>query len=49
MLASYHNHSTWSDGTASPGDMVRAARAAGCAEFGLSDHYTPLPGGEVCE
>ena len=49
MLVSYHNHSTWSDGTASIALMVASARDAGCAEFGISDHYVPLPSGEVCE
>ena len=34
----YHNHSTWSDGTASLREMALAAREAGDAEFGISDH-----------
>ena len=40
---SYHNHSTWSDGTSSMEDMCRAAKAAGLKEFGLSDHFVMHP------
>lgn len=34
----FHNHSTWSDGTASIRDMALAAREMGFHYFGLSDH-----------
>jgi len=40
---SYHNHSTWSDGTRSIVEMVAAAAAAGLVEFGMSDHYVLTP------
>lgn len=43
-LSSYHNHSCWSDGVASPEVMYRAAKAAGLREFGLSDHWVIPPG-----
>ena len=43
--ASYHNHSLFSDGTATPEAMVRAAKAAGLKEFGLSDHMVCPPEG----
>lgn len=43
-LSSYHNHSRWSDGVASPEEMYRAAKAAGVREFGLSDHWVIPPG-----
>lgn len=33
-----HNHSTWSDGTASIREMAEAARAMGMTYFGLCDH-----------
>jgi DNA polymerase (family 10) len=33
-----HNHSTWSDGTASIAEMARAAEQAGFAYFGITDH-----------
>jgi predicted metal-dependent phosphoesterase TrpH len=35
-----HTHSTASDGTTSPGDVVRAAAAAGIAGLALTDHDT---------
>lgn len=41
----YHNHSTWSDGTASLREMALAAREAGVAEFGISDHLVVGPRG----
>ena len=44
---SYHNHSTWSDGTSSIAEMVRAAAASGLAEFGMSDHYVLVPEGRT--
>ena len=40
---SYHNPSTWSDGTRSITEMVAAAAASGLAEFGISDHYVLVP------
>ncbi len=41
---SYHNHTTWSDGTASLAEMIEAARREGLQEFGISDHYALAPG-----
>lgn len=43
MLASYHNHSCWSDGTATIRQMALAAREAGIGEFGISDHLVLHP------
>ncbi|MCQ2397573.1 MAG: histidinol-phosphatase HisJ family protein, partial [Lentisphaeria bacterium] len=43
MFASYHNHSTWSDGKASIREMAQAAREAGLREFGISDHFVYGP------
>lgn len=40
---SYHNHTRYSDGKDGVNDMVEAAKAAGIAEFGLSDHLTITP------
>jgi len=45
MLINYHNHTCWSDGRATLEEMIAGARAAGMAEFGLSDHYAPFPDG----
>ena len=49
MLTSYHNHSTWSDGTASIREMALAARAAGVTEFGISDHLVLPPNSAIAE
>ncbi|MBR6471198.1 MAG: histidinol-phosphatase [Victivallales bacterium] len=49
MLTSYHNHSTWSDGTASIREMALAARDAGITEFGISDHLVLAPNDVVAE
>ncbi len=45
FLTTYHNHSVWSDGTASIRQMALAARAAGAREFGISDHLVAAPRG----
>ncbi|HUV04296.1 MAG TPA: histidinol-phosphatase HisJ family protein [Armatimonadota bacterium] len=48
MLASYHVHTRWSDGGWGVADYVRAARAMGLDEIGISDHYVLIPdGGQV--
>jgi histidinol-phosphatase (PHP family) len=47
MLASYHNHSTFSDGKAPVDDMVAAAQRLGVGEVGLSDHLTLHPAGRA--
>lgn len=44
IRASYHNHTNWSDGTASLDEMIEGARQAGVKEFGVSDHFTLAPG-----
>lgn len=46
MLASYHNHTTWSDGRASVGEVVAHARRLGLGEVGISDHLTLHPSGQ---
>jgi len=45
MLASYHVHTRWSDGDRAVADCVRAARAMGLDEVGISDHYVLTPDG----
>jgi predicted metal-dependent phosphoesterase TrpH len=40
VRADLHSHSTASDGTASPAEVVRAARAAGLDVIALTDHDT---------
>lgn len=49
MLTSYHNHTTWSDGTTSIAEMIAAAREAGLDEIGVSDHYVLTPDGKEIE
>lgn len=39
MIASYHNHSTWSDGQAMVGELAEAAALQGISDLGVSDHY----------
>ncbi|MBI3912096.1 MAG: histidinol-phosphatase HisJ family protein [Armatimonadetes bacterium] len=43
MTTSYHNHTTWSDGTTDVAAMVAAAPAHGLDEIGISDHYVLAP------
>ncbi|NLT68262.1 MAG: histidinol-phosphatase [Acidobacteria bacterium] len=43
IRTSYHNHTTWSDGTATLDEMIAAARSQGMAEFGISDHFVLAP------
>ncbi len=45
MLASYHNHTTWSDGKATVDEVVAHARRLGLGEVGISDHLTLHPSG----
>ena len=42
----YHNHTTWSDGSATVPEMVESAQKAGLREFGISDHYVLAPGSQ---
>jgi histidinol-phosphatase (PHP family) len=44
-LATYHNHSTYSDGSRTVAQVVDRARALGVEELGLSDHYVLHPDG----
>ncbi len=44
MHTSYHNHTTWSDGSAAFNEMIDGARKAGLEEIGFSDHYALAPG-----
>lgn len=43
MLATYHTHTTWSDGKASLDDLVRAAIDQNINELGISDHLVLHP------
>src|SRR5438034_11115119 len=43
MLATYHNHSRWSDGKATVPQIIAAARAMGIDELGISDHWVLHP------
>ena len=40
---SFHNHTCWSDGSASPEDLCRAGKKSGLREFGVSDHWVIPP------
>ncbi len=42
---SYHNHTKWSDGSATVPEMIDSARKAGLQEVGFSDHFVLAPGG----
>jgi histidinol-phosphatase (PHP family) len=43
LLATYHNHSTWSDGKASIAEILDAARGMNIGELGISDHWVLHP------
>jgi len=45
MIATYHNHSRYSDGRATIAELVDAARTQGIEELGVSDHFTLHPDG----
>jgi len=45
MIATYHNHTTWSDGRSSIAEMVARARELGVQELGISDHCCVHPTG----
>ncbi len=49
MRIDLHTHSTASDGTQSPGDVVRAAHAAGLAVVALTDHDSTAGWTEAAE
>jgi histidinol-phosphatase (PHP family) len=43
MITSYHNHTVWSDGSATIEAMVDGAGKAGFDELGISDHFALMP------
>jgi len=45
VFATYHNHSTYSDGSRTVAQVVDRARELGVEELGLSDHYVLHPDG----
>jgi histidinol-phosphatase (PHP family) len=45
MLATYHNHSSWSDGRPTFTEIYAFAERAGIDVLGLSDHFCVLPDG----
>jgi histidinol-phosphatase (PHP family) len=45
MIATYHNHSNWSDGKASIEQIIAAAVGMGVDEVGISDHWVLHPRG----
>lgn len=45
MLATYHTHTRWSDGNASPEELLEAAGTMGVDELGISDHFVHHPDG----
>ncbi len=47
MPASYHNHTTWSDGKGTIAELIEHARMLGLDELGISDHYTLHPDGRT--
>jgi histidinol-phosphatase (PHP family) len=49
MIATYHNHSTWSDGATPIADLVDKARTLRIDELGLSDHWVLHPDGRTPE
>jgi histidinol-phosphatase (PHP family) len=47
MLATYHNHSNWSDGKATLPQLLAAARSMRIGELGVSDHWVLHPQGTI--
>ncbi len=47
MIATYHNHSKWSDGRSTFAELYKRAEAVGVNELGLSDHFCLYPDGRV--
>ncbi len=45
MIASFHNHTTWSDGQASFSDFYAHATEIGVDILGISDHFCVFPDG----
>jgi histidinol-phosphatase (PHP family) len=48
VIATYHNHSTWSDGATPIAALVERADQLGVDELGISDHYVLHPSGRAC-
>jgi predicted metal-dependent phosphoesterase TrpH len=48
ILIDLHTHTTCSDGTCEPGELVRQASAAGIVALGISDHDTLCGYDEAC-
>ncbi|MBO4547889.1 MAG: histidinol-phosphatase HisJ family protein, partial [Abditibacteriota bacterium] len=48
-MFSYHNHSVFSDGSAALEQMIIAGVNHSLTELGMSDHFSPLPGGRFPE
>lgn len=46
MLATFHNHTRWSDGKATPKEVLAAARSMGIGDLGISDHWVLHPRNE---
>jgi histidinol-phosphatase (PHP family) len=46
---SYHNHTTWSDGTSTLAQLIDGARNTGLEELGISDHFALAPQGRRFE
>ena len=49
MRATFHNHTRWSDGLASPEEVYAYAVSAGVNILGFSDHFCVYPGGTVLQ
>ena len=47
MLATYHNHSNWSDGKPTLRQMLDGAMRLGIGELGVSDHWALHPDGTI--
>jgi histidinol-phosphatase (PHP family) len=47
VLASYHNHTRWSDGRSSIEELVATAQRMHLGHLGISDHYVLHPEGRV--
>ncbi len=45
MIATYHNHSSWSDGKTSFEEIYNHAKRIGVDELGISDHFCVYPDG----
>lgn len=46
MIATYHNHTNWSDGKPSPIELLMRAAELGVDELGVSDHFILHPAGK---